>query len=426
MSSEDTSDSQAHLQRGLALLDLSRHAEAERFLRLSLAADPNQPTTLFLLSHSVTRQEGRDQEALEIIDQAIALDPETALFHAQRSRLLSGLKRYPESEKAADAAVSLEPLSEDGYVAKGLCYLRQARWAEAEEQARAALALDADDVTAQNILSQTLQFQGKTDESESDVRVRLARSPDDSFTHFNAGYAALRRGDHKAAEGHFIESLRLDPNFEAARQGLLESFRARSPFYRAWLKYVFLVARLSEKGRWAFALGVYVLYRVLRAFLKTVSPTLAMLVGMLWIGFVFWSYVARGIGNLFILFDSHARLALKTRERWEGILVGGGVLCAIGFVIGGLLLGSPVAVGLGLALGWPTIPLALTLSNSNPTGVKLYGTLAALTILGSVADLAAICSETLDKNPFVGTCSDIGLYAFVASTFLGAFNVKQD
>lgn len=366
----------ALIHRAGLLLEHERYADAETLLRENLAIDPDDAACMRLLGIC---QFGRDnyEHSLQTFDRALALAPEDADLHVWRARVLLNQNQPEPAHRALDAALRLEPDLPDAVSARAMIFYRETKWAEAEATARAAMALDSDDVTAQNILSHALMMQGRQNESEAHIRSRLERDPENGMTHVAAGYAALRRGDHENAATHFSEALRLDPDNEAAREGLLNSFRARSVVYRSFLAFSFRMARLQMKYRQWLFLGAYVVYRVVVSALQPVAPGVAMLVMIAYGLFVLWSYVATGIGTLFILGDSRARLALRPREKWEGILVGGGAILGLALMLLALLplpLPSTLLPGLGLML--MTIPWSLTLSNNNATGRKIYGALA--------------------------------------------------
>lgn len=384
MSETPAPPAEALLQRGRLLLLHNRPADAERFLRESLAHDPLNVEALHLLSICVRQGNGREREALELADRALAREPEWTTLHVQRSLILSDLRRLKDAREAAETAIARDPEDSSARAALGYAFLRESRWAEAEAAARQALAHDADDTLAQNVLSQALVWQGKAAESAADVAARLARNPEDAFTHLNAGYAALRDGDHRQAETHFLEALRLQPEFDAAREGLLESFRARSAPYRIYLRYAFAMAQFSEKRRMAIMVGIYVVYRVLVAVLSNVSPAVVGALVVAYFLFATWTYVARGVGTLFILSDPRARLALRPREKAEGALVGGAVVAGLLLMISSAAVGDfdwTVGGGGLLACG---IALAIALGAPMGWGRWLYGALAAL-IIGSVA-----------------------------------------
>ncbi len=390
MNSDSIQPAEALFERGRMLLMHNRPAEAERFLRECLSHDPENAHALHLLAICLQAGGSRSGEALQAIDRAIALEPEWGPLHARRSLILSDLHRLKEARTSAEAAITLDPDDSEAHAARAYSFLRESRWPEAEAGARAALALDADDRLAQNVLSQSLVFQGKAEESRVDVSARLARNPEDAFTHFNAGYAALRAGNPREAETHFLESLRLDANFDAAREGLLESFRARNAVYRGYLRFAFAMAEFSDRTRTFLVIGAYVLMRLVTEALAGVSPALAIGLGVLYSLFVVWTYVARGVGNLFVLADARARVALNGREKLEGFAVGGGVLVGLLLLTGGLVSGSILATIAGGCLMAQAIPVALFLTSENARARLIFGVLGAVVVVAVGGILAAL------------------------------------
>jgi hypothetical protein len=185
----------------------------------------------------------------------------------------------------------------------------------------------------------------------------------------------LNRGDHRAAETHFREALRLNPSFEPAREGLLTSFRARSPIYRSYLNYCIWMSRLKGGARWAVVLGLYFGFRILGDVAEKFSPGLAIGIGVLYFVFVLWVYIADPVGNFILLFDRFARYALRTMEKVEAAVVGGSIIVGLASLIAGIALDFFPAAILGGALvslrsrfPWssPTAP-ALGLSYSHPS-----------------------------------------------------------
>src|SRR5258706_135859 len=166
-------------------------------------------------------------------------------------------------------------------VLRGLQLKEIGRYADAENAFRAALA-------------QALRLQNKMAENAGHLAGMLARDPEDPYTHANAGWAALQRGRHREAEVHFREALRLNPAFDSAREGLLNSFRARSPIYRAYLRYCFAMQRLSSGSRWAVIIGLYLAAR----FGSRMKGGLGLAVMALYFLFVLWGLVARPVGHL--------------------------------------------------------------------------------------------------------------------------------
>ena len=294
------------------------------------------------------------------------------------------------------------------------------RWVEAEQAAREALAIDADDSFAQNVLAIALRTQGKSEESQIAVDQLLQDDPEDEMAHLNAGYAALQTSDHRKAEGHFREALRLAPDFEPAREGLIYSFRARSGFYRLYLRYSFFMARFSEGSRWAMIIGLYLGVKFGRQALMQFSPILAGLLGIAYLLFVFWVWLADGVGGFLILCDRSARHALKKSEKLEAITVGGGFFLGIAALLAAAALRNGPLVVLGLALVAATIPASLFFTNPSPRGRLLFGSVMAATyVIGlSAAAAYAVRSDGALTDTLMSLAVVTG-FAVLVCTWLG-------
>jgi len=416
-----TTSCDTHIKRGQLLHDQGRYAEAEDFIKQALAEDPHRPDALLLLSWCQFHQENREKEALSTVERAIALEPSASRIHGLRALILSKLKRHQEAHEAAGQAIALDPDDPFGHAVRAQAFAGQQQWAPMEEAARQALARDGDHDYAQNLLTQALLLQGKTDENAFNVGRQLARDPDEPIPHFNAGYAALRRGDYRKAEEHFRESLRLDPSFESAREGMLESFRARSIVYRGYLKWSFWIAKFSAKYRLGIIIGLYVVYRLVVGALQQVSQLLAVLVVVLYLLFALWTHVARGVGNGIILLDRNARVALRRADVLEGLMVGGGVVLGLLLALAGALAGFLPLFVVGAALGAAAVPLAAAFNNDDAIGVKLYGALGAgVLLLGFATAILAAIGRDADS------LVTAWVVLFVAAVWMSALGVKRE
>ncbi|BDS06672.1 hypothetical protein NT6N_17120 [Oceaniferula spumae] len=371
------------LQRADLLHDHHRYEEALALLDEVLREDPDCDQAHYQRAWNLLEIPGRKKEALDSINAAIALDPEFAYYTAIKAVILTKLDRDKEALTVAEAAIVQDPDLGIAWVAKASAYMGMNQWAKGEEAARKALELNPDDTSAANLLSLFLRLQGKLDSSQESIEQRLSEDAEDAFTHANAGWVALQRGDYKRAEEHCMESLRIDPEMEYGRAGLLESYKARSLFYRLYLKWVFFIQKYSEKSQWIIIIGIYLAFRFLRGFLTTVHPILGAAVGLLFIFFVFGSWIANGLGHFIILKDRTARMALVPSEKRDAWAVGG-VLC-----LGILLVIAGVTVGpLGLAMGGA----CLMLSAIPASRVFLNGSLVGQLIFGGAALVAYGCA----------------------------------
>ncbi len=365
-----------HFRRGLLLKEQGRYPEAEPFFRDALGQNPRDAASFHHLAGCLFQIAGREAEALPVVDEAIALEPEEAGHHALQAHILCFLERPKEGLAAAQAAVELEPDNAFCFVAESQALLCLERWAEAERAARCALGLDPENLAAANQLSRALRLQNKMEENREQLVSMLARDPENAYTHANAGWSALQSGNRREAEAHFLESLRLDPESEWAREGLLQSFRARSPFYRAYLSYSFMMQRLSGKARWGIILGLYFGVRFARVLFSGPYAPIGLGIGLLYVLFVLWVWVARGVGNFILLLDRFARHALRREERWEAVAVAGSLLLGTALAGTAFLTGPQHLIMSAIALCAASIPLSLVFTNRSVPGRVLFGAVA--------------------------------------------------
>ena len=369
--------------RGLQLKDLGRYPEAERAFKEALAQEPNDAFTLHQLAACQFHQSGRQREALATVDAAIAIEPNSADHHILRSFILSHLNRSKEALETARLAISLDPLRSGAFTAAAQAHLHLENWADAETTARKALALDADNSASANQLAQALRLQNKLAENASHLAGMLARDPADPHTHASAGWAALQRGERRTAEVHFREALRLSPGFESAREGLLTSFRARSPLYRAYLRYCFAMQRLGKGRQWAVIIGAYVAMKLG----SRIQGGVGSAVCVIYFLFVLWVWVAKAAGNFLLLFDSFARYALRKHEKIEAAVVGGGLIVGLAALGGGVILDWPLSQYLGIGCIAAIFPFSMTFTNGSAIGRWLFGSIGTLAMLGGVLAL---------------------------------------
>lgn len=368
----------SELSHGLLLQDQGRLEEAEAIFYSVLAREPENDFVYGRLALCQLNQEGKKQRALESVEEAIRIRSDVSYYFGVKCLILCDLHRGKEALEAANSAVALNPEDTFALATKAAAYCELDRWADAETWSRNALQVDPDNAMAANMLTHTLRLQGKSDQNSAAVEQLLAADPEASFAHVNAGWSALQKKDHKKAGEHFREALRLEPDSEMAREGLLESFRARSAFYRVYLSYCFFMQRFTGGAQWGIIIGMYVIYQVGRKFLERINPAIAVAFVCLWLGFVLWVWLAPGIGNFLILTDRTARLALKTGEKLQGLFVGGVLLLGIAGVAIGFGLGFDPAVVGGIGLIASSVPASLTFANNSKKGQRIFGAITAV------------------------------------------------
>lgn len=376
--------------RALLFVKQGRYREAESHLRTAIQNDPDDPQGFFFLATCLMHDPKTRPEALSMIDQALRLRPTRAFYHEQRANILILLGRTKEALLEVEQARNLAPDSPDSFVAESLVMLVQGKAQEAERAARQALTLDPENEAAGDSLADALRMQGKLEESAAQIRGLLARNPENPWTHSSAGMLALQSGDVRIAEAHFLSALRIDPEHREARDGLLHSFRARSPLYRAYLKYSFTMERLGRAGRATLVIGLLLLMQFANvAFAGRLAPV-GMVIAAIYFLFVLWIWVAKGVGNLFLLFDRFARHALRSDEKREALVVGGGVIAGLALFAGGLLLKQIGVIFAGLTLIAAAFPMSLVFTNRSRAGRVVFSLVSAFVYLGGLLSLLLV------------------------------------
>lgn len=376
----------SELARARLLRERGRHEEAVAMLFSHLAHHPEDPDAFVELAINRSEIPGQLNPALADARTACGLRPGDAFLISLQSRILAKLNRREESLEMAQAALAANPDLVHGWISKGFALSTFGRWKEAEDAARTALRLDPDDPTASNLLVEALRLQNRLNDSDAITRQRLSQDPENAFLFANAGFTALQRGDIKLSEAHFLEALRINPQSKHAKKGLKEAYRARSAFYRLFLKWSFFILRSHPNSG-----SIWTLVVICGSFvgLANTPPKYAPFIVLVMIllpiiavsATLFFAILSAGIANFLLLRDPVARASLDLAEKIEAATTGplffGGSLALL---VGGLLKFPPCAIAGGAMIA-AAIPASLVFANPTPKGRTVFGIFLLATIL---------------------------------------------
>lgn len=378
--------------RATILLQQRRYEDAERELRTALALDPDNSHLQLLLAICLIEQE-KIEEAERSIQMVIHQEPDNdyALY------ILAKIKLFQEEDKTAESllknAVQLAPNEPDYYGLLASIYLQKKDFKQALDFAEQGLVVDSENILCLNMRSTSLLKLKRKDEAFQTIEKALEKDPENEYTHVNFGWGKLERGQHKEALAHFREALRLNPNSEAAKAGLVETMKAKYWFYRLFLKYAFWMSRLSSKNQWIFIIGLYLVIRLLRG-LAGDNDVLNFIVGpiiVLYLIFALSSWFIVPLSNLMLRLNSYGRYALDKEEITASNFVGLSLSLAI---LGGLLYivtGHSSAIALlvfGIVMMIPTGSMFNPSKDRKKRTLIIYTIgLAAIGIVGIVSGL---------------------------------------
>ena len=135
-----------HYVRGISHERLDNWPEAEADFRAALAIRPDQPQVLNYLGYSMVEKQINLDEALEMIERAVAARPDSGYIVDSRGWVLYRLGRYDEAVGHMERAVELMPVDPVVNDHLGDVYWAVGRYREAEFQWKRALSfIDPDD-----------------------------------------------------------------------------------------------------------------------------------------------------------------------------------------------------------------------------------------------------------------------------------------
>ena len=312
-----------HLSRAQLLMQQHRFELAEEQLRLALAEGTQTAAAHALLSLCLAERDKFDDATTEA-QQAIHDAPDEALGFYALATIQWKRNRLNEAQATILEAIRLEPWDADNFHVLSGVEANRYRWQEALVAAEQGLACDPDHIGCNNLRAMALVKLGRKAEAGQSIDVTLSKNPEDAVTHANQGWTLLEKQKPQEAMTHFREALRLEPNLEWARQGIIEAMKARFFLYRWLLTFFLWMSRFSPKVQLALMLGL-IFGRSLLANVLQAVPVLAPLEAPLTIGyvlFVWMTWTASSLFNLILRLDSFGRLVLNADERLESTLVG--------------------------------------------------------------------------------------------------------
>ncbi len=358
-------DTSILLNRAQLLLDQGRHSDARINIRQALELEPQNDYALSLLGRCFYANK-QYKEGIDLVNQAIAIDPVQGFYFYL---VAFGYYQKDDNRLAVEnlqKALQLNPYNAEFYGLLAYVLLQTKEFRQALEKANEGLEIEGDNITCLNARSVALNKLKQTDAAIETMQSALAQDPDNEMTHATVGWNLLEKGRHKKAMGHFLEALRIHPNYDSARSGLKEALKSKVPPYRWLLQYSFWIQNKGKKWQTFLPIALYIVFRILIYISSEANQgSLVWLLGGLYILLVVTSWTINSIANFFLLFNRVGKYALTVTEKWTAITSVAALVS--GLVMVGLSLGLPTATNTGyseslLIGGVVLLSLALPLS----------------------------------------------------------------
>lgn len=321
---------QQYVERAKALLDIKRYEQSLEELHKALGENPDSRPALLMALICYTKLQYYSK-AIQLAKDILQQHAEERLVYYLLALNLASDNALEEAMEVAQRGLAIAPNYEDLLALMGQMKSVNGEWEVALEYANSALSLDPNHVMALNVRVAALNKLGRKEEMQHSMRETLAADPNSSYAHSNVAWAHLESREYQQAKEHFAEALRLEPNNEQARVGLLESLKAKNIVYRLFLSWMFFISKQNEQARWVIIIGAYFVYRYLYTLALT-YPILMPLVVFVALSF-YATWMMTPLFNLFIKMDKVARYALTKTESLSANIVGVGLVLGIAIFV---------------------------------------------------------------------------------------------
>ena len=216
-------NARAHNNLGSALTrEKGREPEAIEHFKTALRLRPDYADAHNNLGVALL-QAGRATEAIAPLETALRLRPDFADAHYNLGEALFQTGDVPLAIANFERTLRLKPDLAKAHNNLGVALLRLGRVTEAIREDEAALRLDPGFADAHYNLGNALAQAGHLPESVEHFSTALRLNPRFEKAHNNLGTVLLRLGRRPEAIAHFEAALRLNPDYHLARENLTQA-----------------------------------------------------------------------------------------------------------------------------------------------------------------------------------------------------------
>lgn len=303
------------LRKAEHLLNQDRFGEAQTEIKNYLASKPEDVNGLMILAQTHMGL-GQDEMADLVVDDILKIEASNPEILYIKGVTQARLGQRKSALKFLDSALGLNPLIVEAYAAKAVLHFEEAKFEEALNDANAGLQIDPENDTCLNQRSRALLRLGRKEQHVEAEKQALKNNPMNPNTHATVGLGELEKGNTKKAKEHFREALKLDPNNDFARSGMVHAIKSTNLYYRLFLRYVFWMQGLKPQVRWAVVIIGYLLIRGLNTYSNELGSfsILAESVIILYVTFAVSTWIMTPVSNIFLRFHSYGKYLLNESQ----------------------------------------------------------------------------------------------------------------
>ena len=225
-----------YLQNGIELYQQGRYEEALDILRAAVEVQPDSLAARYAVAVVLFGGLGRSEEAASVLEKAILRDSSSAKVHKLLGDIHLSLNRTERAKEVLERAANLAPADWESHNLLGLVHRREGAMAAAAASFRQAALRASWEPHPHLNLARLYRLQGLLDAAESEHRLferlrrwrvdeewYLAKIGEDSTgveSHFHLGRTYFLQGRISRAMGHFRRAVRLNPDYALGHYGL--------------------------------------------------------------------------------------------------------------------------------------------------------------------------------------------------------------
>jgi tetratricopeptide (TPR) repeat protein len=211
-------DAEHHYLLASAYLLMHRLPEAETESRQAMALDPREPRYL-LLAARVLQRRNEQAAALELLEQAIRLEPAGSDPYYSKGVSYYFLRRYADARQSLAQALQLSPHSAQALFLYAATLVNEGKNAEAEDYLHRAIALEPANARFQYHLGGVLLRDNRPIEAQKAFEKSIELKPDYGPPHYQLGKLLARSGSPDVTEravGELETAVRDQPDLAEA------------------------------------------------------------------------------------------------------------------------------------------------------------------------------------------------------------------
>ncbi len=197
----------------------------------------------------ILQEEGKNDEAILFLNQAIEKDPENPDFKYYLGTFHEEKEDYQTAESYLKQAIELDPDNPRYYFRMGVVYDKQNKKQDSMDAMRKVIELDPKHANALNYLGYTYADLGENlDEAERLIKLALKYKPNDGYITDSLGWVYYKKGQFDKALKYLKKAVELVPDDPIMLEHIGDAYQKLNDRPNA-LKYYEKSLKIKEKDR---------------------------------------------------------------------------------------------------------------------------------------------------------------------------------